>query len=166
MGKLLVKENGCGLMICLYRLEGFEVSDNGTGIKHVDFDTVCKKHCTSKIDSFADLLNGVSSYGFRGEALSNLCELTTETSSPALPSPKKNEAQHTKQPSVSGLSITTRREGDVFASKIRFDHTGNVVDVRTVRRDVGTTITVENLFQPLPVRRYGFSWCFLTNALL
>ena len=40
--------------------DGFEVSDNGCGIDKTDFDTLCKKHCTSKIQSFDDLVDGVS----------------------------------------------------------------------------------------------------------
>ena len=56
--------------------ESFEVIDNGGGISRGNYATVAKKHHTSKISAFDDLIAGVSSFGFRGEALSSLCELS------------------------------------------------------------------------------------------
>ena len=53
-------------------LDGFEVRDNGVGIQ--DYTHVCEKRFTSKINSFQDVQK-VSTFGFRGEALSSLCEV-------------------------------------------------------------------------------------------
>ncbi|KAJ2877942.1 Mismatch repair endonuclease pms2, partial [Coemansia aciculifera] len=52
-------------------LTSISVSDNGQGISESDAPTLCRKHWTSKITSFADLA-GVATFGFRGEALSSL----------------------------------------------------------------------------------------------
>lgn len=47
------------------------VEDDGDGIHEEDFQMLCKPHCTSKITSESDLF-ALSSYGFRGEALSSI----------------------------------------------------------------------------------------------
>jgi len=56
-------------------LESIEVADNGSGISPKDYQALTLKYHTSKIRGFADL-KGVSSFGFRGEALSSLCEIS------------------------------------------------------------------------------------------
>lgn len=48
-----------------------EVGDDGEGIAEEDFELLCKPHCTSKLTEEADLFS-LSSYGFRGEALSSM----------------------------------------------------------------------------------------------
>jgi DNA mismatch repair protein PMS2 len=64
------------------------VVDNGSGISSSDYDSVGLKHHTSKLSSFEDLTT-VTSFGFRGEALSSLCAtcesvcITTATESEA-----------------------------------------------------------------------------------
>lgn len=55
-------------------LSSIEVSDNGSGIAQVDWASIGLKHHTSKLPSL-DLLPSVSTFGFRGEALSALCAL-------------------------------------------------------------------------------------------
>lgn len=55
-------------------LNGFEVSDNGKGISESDFAIVCKRGTTSKISEYADIFS-IKSLGFRGEALSSLCNI-------------------------------------------------------------------------------------------
>lgn len=54
--------------------ESVEVSDNGTGIAPENFFGLTAKHHTSKIKEFIDL-EEISTFGFRGEALSSLCAL-------------------------------------------------------------------------------------------
>ena len=56
-------------------LDGFDVTDNGSGIEQDNFDKIAFKHFTSKINQFDDL-SFLNSYGFRGEALNALCELS------------------------------------------------------------------------------------------
>ena len=55
--------------------ETIEVSDNGSGIDPSNYSNIALKHHTSKLCDFNDL-NSVSSFGFRGEALNALCELS------------------------------------------------------------------------------------------
>ena len=50
------------------------VSDNGKGIQPHNFKALTLKHHTSKLSDFNDL-DGVSTFGFRGEALSSLCAM-------------------------------------------------------------------------------------------
>ncbi len=52
-----------------------EVSDNGSGIDPSNYDGIARKHFTSKLKDFEDIFS-VSSFGFRGEALNALCELS------------------------------------------------------------------------------------------
>jgi DNA mismatch repair protein PMS2 len=55
-------------------LNGFEVSDDGKGIKEEDFEIVAKRGTTSKIQEYNDIYR-IKSLGFRGEALSSLCNI-------------------------------------------------------------------------------------------
>ena len=55
-------------------LELVEVADNGSGVAPANFAALTLKHHTSKLSEFDDLLT-VSTFGFRGEALSSLCAL-------------------------------------------------------------------------------------------
>lgn len=58
-----------------YGSECIEVVDNGSGIKKENYASLGLKHHTSKLSSFQDLAI-VQTFGFRGEALSSLCELS------------------------------------------------------------------------------------------
>ena len=57
-----------------YGAKAIEVSDNGKGISEENFAGLTLKHHTSKIQDFEDI-SDVSTFGFRGEALSSLCAL-------------------------------------------------------------------------------------------
>ena len=57
-------------------MNGFEVVDDGQGIKEVDFDIIAKRGTTSKIREFNDIYS-IKSLGFRGEALSSICNIAT-----------------------------------------------------------------------------------------
>ena len=60
-------------------MESIEVSDNGSGIDNNNYETLALKHHTSKLADFSDLEEGkISSFGFRGEALNALCELSRD----------------------------------------------------------------------------------------
>lgn len=70
----------------------------------------------------------LSSFGFRGEALSSLC-------------------------AVSELMVTTRTAQDVAGSRVVYDSSGGIEGQTSIARARGTTIALRELFKPLPVRR-------------
>ncbi|KAF3942348.1 hypothetical protein ABW19_dt0208735 [Dactylella cylindrospora] len=109
-------------------LELIEVSDNGDGITPDNFDKLALKHYTSKLRTYEDL-EKVTTYGFRGEALSSLCALST-------------------------LSITTAT-ADVApkGTRIEFHVSGVLKSTSVTSHPRGTTVSVETLFKNLPVRK-------------
>lgn len=54
------------------------MTDNGKGINENNFEIVCKRGTTSKIQNYLDIYK-IKSLGFRGEALSSLCNMGTLT---------------------------------------------------------------------------------------
>ncbi|CAM6083351.1 unnamed protein product [Calypogeia fissa] len=106
--------------------ELIEVADNGTGVSPDNYEGLTLKYHTSKISRFADL-QSLSSFGFRGEALSSLCALAK-------------------------LSIITRTKDEPVAVRLEYDHSGKITSQENVARAVGTTVSVAKLFSPLPVR--------------
>jgi DNA mismatch repair protein PMS2 len=83
-------------------LESIEVSDNGVGIEPKDYLGIALKHHTSKLQDFSDL-DTVKSFGFRGEALNALCELSEK------------------------LLIVTKCAGDVVGAELSFSANGRYV---------------------------------------
>ena len=59
-------------------MNGFEVCDDGKGINEEDFPLIAKRGTTSKIRDFDDIYR-IKSLGFRGEALSSLCNISQVT---------------------------------------------------------------------------------------
>ncbi|CAI7746171.1 unnamed protein product [Closterium sp. NIES-54] len=112
--------------------ELIEVADNGCGVAPPNWQALTLKYHTSKIAHFADL-QSLSSFGFRGEALSSLCALADVT-------------------------ITTRTANEPIATRLVFDHSGKLPPGprEQVARAVGTTVSVAKIFSPLPVRRREF----------
>ncbi|CAG8973345.1 hypothetical protein HYALB_00000108 [Hymenoscyphus albidus] len=109
-------------------LESIEVQDNGDGISPQNYETLALKHHTSKLSTYSDLTT-LQTFGFRGEALSSLCAL-------------------------SQLSVTTCRVEDApKGTKLEFEVSGKLKGTSVVAAQKGTTVSVENLFNNLPVRR-------------
>ena len=135
-----------------YGYDSFEVSDNGSGVKREDFDVLVRKHHTSKIKTFSDL-QGVASFGFRGEALSSLAELCGE----------------------GRLVILTRAKEEAPASRLTFKANGEVLTKEDHHRKQGTSVLAEGLFEPLPVRRVSlafnrlelvlWAWCCVSRRI-
>ena len=102
-----------------------EVSDDGSGMARDDAVLAVDRHATSKIRSAGDLV-GVTTFGFRGEAL------------PAIAS-------------VSRFGLVTA-DGETEATQLVI--TGGRVDqVAAAARQRGTTVTVRALFFNTPARR-------------
>ncbi|KAF7559452.1 hypothetical protein G7046_g4695 [Stylonectria norvegica] len=109
-------------------LDLIEVQDNGSGISPENHPSVALKHHTSKLSSYSDIAS-LETFGFRGEALASLCAL-------------------------SFLSVTTCLAKDVpKGSKLGFEASGKLNGSSVVAAQRGTTVSVENLFHNLPVRR-------------
>lgn len=94
---------------------------------------VALKHHTSKLSSFEDLTT-VETFGFRGEALASLCALCESVT-----------------------MITATEEEAPMGTILEFDRVGRVVNRGgKVARQRGTTVILNGLFAPLPVRRKEF----------
>eukprot|EP00741_Cyanophora_paradoxa_P000117 tig00000057_g112.t1 len=113
-----------------YGADQFEVADNGSGVDPANYKSLALKHWTSKIRRFEDL-ESVASFGFRGEALSSLCAMST-------------------------LVVTTRTAGHEIGARIEFEQSGNVAKQSPAAREVGTTVTVSGIFKNMPVRAEKF----------
>jgi DNA mismatch repair protein PMS2 len=109
-------------------LDLIEVQDNGSGISPSNYPSVALKHHTSKLSTYDDL-SSLDTFGFRGEALSSLCAL-------------------------SKFSVTTAQADEApKGTRLEFNLSGALQNTSTVASQKGTTATVENLFEKLPVRR-------------
>ncbi|TFH23702.1 MAG: DNA mismatch repair endonuclease MutL, partial [Myxococcales bacterium] len=102
------------------------VTDDGHGIAGDELELAIRPHATSKIRDLSDL-DGVCSFGFRGEALASIG-------------------------AVSKLELVSRRRLDEAGAVIRVEG-GNVVDVGAVGARPGTRVTVSDLFGSVPARR-------------
>lgn len=102
------------------------ITDNGIGMSAADAVLAVQRHATSKISQVEDLFS-IASLGFRGEALPSIA-------------------------AVSRFSLTTRLHCEHFATFIAIEG-GKVTDNREAGANVGTTITVSDLFFNTPARQ-------------
>ena len=101
------------------------IADDGGGMDRDDAVLALSRHATSKITA-AEQLVGVTSHGFRGEAL------------PAIASVAELEIE------------TAMHDGDGTAVRVS---AGAVLDVRAASRRRGTTVSVSRLFFNTPARQ-------------
>ncbi len=103
-----------------------KVEDNGFGMTLDEIKMAVLPHTTSKINSIDDLYT-LNSFGFRGEALSSICQ-------------------------ISKLKITSKTQNDELANQI--EHLGGKeISCKKIPSKVGTTIEVLDLFYNVPARR-------------
>jgi len=102
------------------------VTDNGYGMDAEDLARAFEPHTTSKIKTSKDLL-GISTLGFRGEALASIA-------------------------SVAQVRAVSRIKDSPAGNCIEID-CGNKGSVSPCSADYGTTIQVRDLFYKLPARR-------------
>lgn len=102
------------------------VTDNGSGIAKEDIRLAFVAHATSKIRDAEDLI-GVTSLGFRGEALSSIA-------------------------AVSQVEVSTRQRESDTGLKYRIEG-GKEVELTEAGVPAGTTFVIRNLFFNTPVRR-------------
>lgn len=104
------------------------ITDDGFGMSRDDALLCLERHATSKIQRAEDL-HGISTMGFRGEALPSIA-------------------------SVSRFTLTTReRESDSPEGTQVIINGGKIVEVKAAGGATGTSIEVRSLFFNLPARR-------------
>jgi DNA mismatch repair protein MutL len=102
------------------------MKDNGHGMSRADIELAALPHTTSKIVSEHDLAS-IGSFGFRGEALASIA-------------------------AVSQLSIKSRERDAESGYEILIDH-GSISPIVPVGLDIGTEITITDLFGKIPARK-------------
>lgn len=111
-----------------YGLEGLEISDNGNGIKQDDFQNLCLKNYTSKLENFESLTD-TTTLGFRGEALNSICNIGKM------------------------VIITATASDSPKGFELYFDKFGRLTGQKIVGQSKGTIIKVSEIFKDLPVRK-------------
>lgn len=102
------------------------VADNGKGISADQIKTAFLPHATSKIKSVEDL-DGISTLGFRGEALPSIA-------------------------SVAKVTMLSRPKDCAIGCRYVVDN-GSEIDYGDMGAPLGTSVTVENLFDRIPARK-------------
>jgi DNA mismatch repair protein MutL len=105
-------------------LELIEVTDDGCGMSPDEMRLALERHATSKLPD--DLLDRITSFGFRGEALPSIA-------------------------SVSHLTMESRTR-DADGWRIEVDH-GETIGEGPASIPPGTSIRAERLFEKVPARR-------------
>lgn len=111
-----------------FGVDGIEVVDDGVGIEEESFKHLGVRYHTSKIADFSKFQETLTTFGFRGEALSCLV-------------------------SIANITITTKTKASPTGTKLVFGKDGSLTKSEPFARTVGTTVIVKNLFHSLPVRR-------------
>lgn len=113
---IVIQEAGRGLI---------EVADDGGGIPADELDLAVSRHATSKLTR-AEELFGISTLGFRGEALASIA-------------------------SVSRMTIRSRVRDAAEGARLKIEG-GKAGKVEKTGMPVGTTVRVEDLFFNVPAR--------------
>lgn len=100
------------------------VIDNGCGMRPDELRLAIERHATSKITD--DTLEDIATFGFRGEALPSIA-------------------------SVAQVSLLSRVAQSETAWQLVLDY-GRIITDQPAAREVGTTVTVQNLFSRVPAR--------------
>ncbi|KAL6450381.1 pms1 DNA mismatch repair protein pms1 [Candida maltosa Xu316] len=119
-----------------YGIDSIQVQDNGKGISQEDFESVCLRGHTSKIEIFEDL-DKLSTLGFRGEALNSICSMANNVT-----------------------IITTTPAIYPKCHVLNYDQMGKLVKQTTkvgaMNYKSGSLIQIEGLFKNVPVRLKNF----------
>ncbi len=103
-----------------------KVSDNGAGIPRDELALAVARHATSKITALPDL-DAIATFGFRGEALASIA-------------------------AVSRFSLISRAQDSEHAWRLDVEG-GTVGATAPAALDIGTTITIDDLYFNTPARR-------------
>ncbi len=105
-------------------LKKIQITDNGEGMSKEDLLESFKPHTTSKISE--DLI-GISTLGFRGEALSSLA-------------------------AISDLTIKSKIEKSIVGNEIKIRN-NKLISQKETGMPSGTVVIADNLFENIPARR-------------
>jgi len=108
-------------------IKRIHLRDDGCGIGRDELRLAVSRHATSKITTLDDL-EGVTSLGFRGEALPSIA-------------------------SVARLELTTRQVGEAHGWRLGADGTDVDAEPEPSAHPVGTSVDVRDLFHQVPARR-------------
>jgi len=103
-----------------------KIVDDGCGMSQKDAMLCFAHHATSKIKSVQDLTK-ISTYGFRGEALSSIAAVST-------------------------TELITKTETDKIATRIVFQNSKCIQQEQTTH-PTGTTFIITDLFENIPARK-------------
>jgi DNA mismatch repair protein MutL len=103
-----------------------QVVDNGSGMSQKDAVICFERHSTSKITNAGDLFK-LSTKGFRGEALASIA-------------------------AISHTELITKNEASDIGTFIRIEGS-NIIQNKSIVSNVGSSISVKNLFYNVPARR-------------
>ncbi len=107
-------------------IEYLRITDNGSGLEKEDIPLAFLRHSTSKIRSAQDL-TGITSLGFRGEALSSIS-------------------------AVSMVELITKTRKEVLGNRCYLEG-GVQKELEEIGAPDGTTFVVRNLFYNTPARK-------------
>ncbi|OJD27590.1 hypothetical protein ACJ73_01012 [Blastomyces percursus] len=111
-------------------LDTIQVKDNGVGIHPNDRHLVCKRSCTSKLQTINELKNiGGSTLGFRGEALASAAEM------------------------CGSMAITTKVAGEMVGETLKYGRTGLLVSCTKASHPTGTAVRISEFLKLVPVRK-------------
>ena len=103
-----------------------QVIDNGVGMSKRDVSICFDRHTTSKISEAKDLFN-IKSKGFRGEALASIS-------------------------AISHVNLISKQTGVELANELEI-HGSEIKSNKSTVSEIGTKISVKNLFFNIPARR-------------
>ncbi len=103
-----------------------KVTDNGSGIEREDMELTIERYATSKISDERDL-EAINSYGFRGEALASISEVST-------------------------FRIQSKQLGAQIGHELWRDGERFQVKEISYADDHGTSVFVQDIFHAIPVR--------------
>jgi len=103
-----------------------QVIDNGKGMSISDAQNAFARHATSKISTIEDLFQ-IRTMGFRGEALASIA-------------------------AVAQVSLKTKRAEDELGTLVEIENS-KVTECSAVAQEIGTSISMKNLFFNVPARR-------------
>jgi len=103
-----------------------QVIDDGIGMSEKDAELCIQRHATSKISTIEDL-EKIKTLGFRGEALASIA-------------------------AVSIFELKSRRSEDELCTILKINENASIIKEKDSAQ-VGTTVSVKNLFYNVPARR-------------